>query len=137
MSKHTAVSGAIWFPNQRVIRTVLSGIIAAIPTLVVIAGVLADQWPVQWLLATVAALVAIQGVLTRVMAIPGVNAWLTGLGAGSAPREAALNVDGSYVVTTVPQSVTDAVLAAHADKTPEQKSADEQFAAGRLASGNA
>jgi hypothetical protein len=74
MGKHIAVQ-RVWYPNQRVI-----------PTVVAIVGILAAQWPAEWLVGTLAASVAIQGVLAKIMAVPGVNEWLTGLGAGSVPR---------------------------------------------------
>lgn len=86
MSKHVST---IWYPNQRVLRTIVQAVVAAVPTIVAIVGILADQWPAQWLVATSAAAVAIQGVLARIMALPGVDAWLTGIGLGSAPKSAA------------------------------------------------
>ncbi len=39
-----------------------------------------------WLLAVAAGIAAVAGIISRVMAIPGVNAWLTSLGVGAAPK---------------------------------------------------
>lgn len=85
MNRHAAIGP----PHQRVIRTVVQAVIAGVPTIVAIIGVVADQWPAEWLVATAGIAVAIQGVLARIMAIPTVDAWLTGLGLGSAPRAGA------------------------------------------------
>lgn len=72
--------------RQRVIRTVVQATLAALPSVVAIVGVLADRWPVEWLVVTAAVAVAIQGALARIMAIPDIDAWLTGIGLGSVPR---------------------------------------------------
>jgi hypothetical protein len=85
MNRHAAIGS----PHQRVIRTVVQAVIAGVPTVVAIIGVVADQWPAEWLVATAGIAVAIQGVLARIMAIPAVDAWLTRLGLGSAPRAVA------------------------------------------------
>lgn len=82
MNRHAAIGS----PHQRVIRTVVQAIIAGVPTVVAIIGVVADQWPAEWLVAAAGIAVAIQGALARIMAIPGVDAWLTGLGLGATPR---------------------------------------------------
>ena len=82
MNRHAAIGS----PHQRVIRTVVQAVIAGVPTIVAIIGVVADQWPAEWLGAPARTAGAIQGVLARIMAIPAVDAWLTGLGLGSAPR---------------------------------------------------
>lgn len=74
--------------RQRVIRTLVQVSIAAMPSVVAIIGVLADQWPAQWLVATAAIALAVQGALVRIMAVPGVDAWLTRIGLGSEPRPA-------------------------------------------------
>ena len=87
MSKHAAVP-VVWYPNQRVIRTVIQGVIGALPTVVAIVGILNDTWPAEWLAATLGLGIAIQGVLAKVMALPGVNDFLTSLGAGSVPKSA-------------------------------------------------
>ncbi|WP_162819107.1 hypothetical protein [Leifsonia aquatica] len=84
MNRHAAIGS----PHQRVVRTVVQAVIAGVPTIVAIIGVVADQWPAEWLVAAAGVAVAIQGALARIMAIPDVDAWLTGVGLGSAPRVA-------------------------------------------------
>lgn len=75
MPDHAAPT--IWFPNQRVLRTIATRLVSGVPTLVAIVGILAAQWPVEWLVATAAAGVTIQAALTKIIALPQVNAWLT------------------------------------------------------------
>lgn len=87
MAKHTAPA-PIWYPNQRVIRSTIQAIVGAVPTVVAIIGIIAAQWPSEWLVVTLGVGVAIQAVLTKIMALPGVNDWLTGIGAGTVPRDA-------------------------------------------------
>jgi len=67
----------IWYKNQRVLRTLLSGILGAIPVVVFILGSIAETWPVGWLTAAASAGLAIQLVITKIMTNPIVNAWLT------------------------------------------------------------
>lgn len=93
MGKHRTPPSLIWYPNQRVIRTVLSRLVAGIPTGVAIIGIVAAHWPAEWLLAAAAASISLQGLVTKIMAVPAVNAWLTGVGAGSVPRSATDDVD--------------------------------------------
>jgi hypothetical protein len=100
MSKHAAAP-AIWYPNQRVIRTVLQNIAAVLVTTAVVVGVvevaapqfldaLADVLPPAWYawgLGAVAFVGTVSGVLAKIMAIPLVNDFLTRFGAGSVPRK--------------------------------------------------
>lgn len=87
----------IWYKGQRVIRSVL----VTLPVLLVVANaslpLLADAFgktegvPVSVVIvvnAVVGGATVVVGVLTRIIAIPAVNAWLTKLGAGSVPRKA-------------------------------------------------
>lgn len=86
----------IWFASQRVLRTIVQ---VGIPAFVTFAGVLptiigALGLPVDgkvylWLVSTAAALTAVAAALTRVMAIPAVNTWLTSIGLGSVPKSVA------------------------------------------------
>lgn len=115
MSKH-ALTPQIWFPNQRVIRTVIQGVIGALPTVVAIVGILNDTWPATWLAATLALGVAIQGALAKIMALPGVNDWLTGLGAGSVPASV---VDG-----LVSQATADREAAAAREQLRDEPNTD-------------
>ncbi|UPL13001.1 hypothetical protein [Microbacterium galbinum] len=85
----------IWFPLQRVIRTAAAVLVAGsaiLATVVVIAPqvveAVADVLPgpvVAWLLGAIATLAAISAAISRVMAIPAVDAWLRKIGAGSTP----------------------------------------------------
>lgn len=101
------MSTPIQFPFQRAIRTFLQSvagtvlvIAAAIPALNTFAPqfleALQDILPPQWYaygLAAVGVIGVIAATLARVMAIPGVNEWLTKWGAGSTPAGAAFVTD--------------------------------------------
>lgn len=102
----------IWFPAQRVIRTVMQVVLAAaaiLAAVVVVApqildavgAVLPGSW-VAWLTGAVAVLAAVSATIARVMAIPAVDAWLKQFGAGSAPKGAVTHIDfdGSHVGLT-------------------------------------
>lgn len=93
--------GTIWFPNKRVIRTVLqtiTGIILALASglavfmlvapqvLEAVQEVLPPTWYV-WLVGFVAAVGTFAGVLAKIMAIPQVDLFLKNFGAGSAPAK--------------------------------------------------
>ncbi|MDR6867697.1 hypothetical protein J2Y69_002301 [Microbacterium resistens] len=135
--KGTSMS-KIWFPLQRAIRTAVQVIVAAaaiLATTVVvapqivtaIADVLPGSW-VAWLTGAIAALAAVSAAISRVMAIPAVDAWLKKLGAGSAPTGAVAYtpLDGEPVGLTRRQwrdLVTDPV------KSPEVASAVAEQAA--------
>ena len=96
----------IWFKWQRVIRTavqVIVGAAAVLATVVVVApqvlDALADVLPgpvVAWIGGAIAALTAVSAALSRVMAIPVVNAWLVKLGLGSAPKGAQVVHRGGF-----------------------------------------
>ncbi|WP_146236790.1 hypothetical protein [Curtobacterium sp. MCBD17_030] len=83
----------IWFSAQRVLRTVVQ---VGIPAFLTFAGVLpviidALGLPVDgkvylWLVSAAAVVTAVAAGLSRVMAIPTVNRWLTAVGLGSVPR---------------------------------------------------
>lgn len=93
----------IWFKTQRVIRTVIQVIITAAVTIVstiaviqliapqileALAEVLPPSW-IAWLSGAVAFMAVLAGALSKIMAIPQVNAWLTKFGAGSVPKSVA------------------------------------------------
>lgn len=84
MSKHAA-SGEIWFKNQRVWRTLFSGALALLSVAPVVLGIIDDQWPAELWTVAAAQILAVQAVVTRIMAIDQVDAWLTKLGLGSTP----------------------------------------------------
>lgn len=105
----------IWYKTQRVLRTALAVLVsgastfaAAVLTLQLVAPdiltelakILPASW-IAWLTATLATLVVVASVITRIMAIPGVNEWLTKVGLGSVPKRALTleqNADGTYVL---------------------------------------
>lgn len=96
----TPISGEIWFKSKRALRTAvqaLVGIAAALAAFVLIApqvlDAVADVLPDSWVAAVgafIAGAAAISAVLSRLMAIPAVDAWLKRLGLGSAPRSASV-----------------------------------------------
>lgn len=85
----------IWYKSQRVLRTAVA---VGIPAFLVFAGVLpqiitalglpVDSALYLWLLGLAAAVTAVASAITRLMAIPAVNAWLAQLGLGSVPKKA-------------------------------------------------
>lgn len=92
------MNDTIWYKAQRVLRTIVQVILAFLSVWAVIAviapqilteltTILPGPW-VAWLAGLVAAVTGIAGALSRIMAIPQVNAWLSRLGLGSAPRSA-------------------------------------------------
>jgi hypothetical protein len=97
-AEHVAPTGApeIWYKGKRVIRTLL----VSLPTLLVILNVslplFAQAFKVDGVPAAVygvangvvVVILVIVAVLTRIIAIPVVNSFLTKLGAGSVPASA-------------------------------------------------
>lgn len=86
----------IWYPIQRVLRTVVQALTATLTIwagfqlvapqiLAELAKILPGSW-IAWLAAAIAGISAVAGVLARIMAIPAVNRWLTKIGLGSVPR---------------------------------------------------
>lgn len=99
MADHAAKKIAvqdIWYRGQRVLRTVVQ---VGIPAFITFAGVLpliidALGLPVEsglylWLVGAAAVVTAVAAALSRVMAIPAVNEWLTKIGFGSVPKSVA------------------------------------------------
>lgn len=92
----TPAPPAIWYPWQRVIRTILAAIVVLVPilnaTLPLVASAFeADGVPPAVFLTVngiVAGCLVVLGVVSRLMAIPVVNDFLTKLGAGSVPKTA-------------------------------------------------
>src|SRR5690606_17601717 len=79
----------------RVLRTVIQvGIPAflafalALPLIIEALGLPVDSELRLWLVAVAAIVTAVAGAITRVMAIPAVNAWLVNVGLGSVPKSA-------------------------------------------------
>lgn len=103
MAKHEAPTAPIWFPNQRVWRTIFQYIAGTIiglfialttvqlfaPSVLEAAGeILPPSW-LAWLTGAIAFCGTLAGVLAKIMAIPVVNEWLSRYTPfGSAPRSA-------------------------------------------------
>lgn len=86
----------IWFKSQRVLRTIVQvGIpafitfAAVLPTIINALGLPVDGTVYLWLLSAAGVVTAVAGALSRVMAIPAVNEWLTHIGLGSEPKAVA------------------------------------------------
>lgn len=88
----------IWYKGQRVLRTGLQVILSFLSVWAVVAviapqildelaKILPGSW-VAWLAGAIASVTVVAGVLTRIMAIPAVNDWLTKIGLGSVPPTA-------------------------------------------------
>lgn len=85
----------IWYKGQRVIRTLAAVIIPAflsfalvLPAIIEAAGLPVDSELRLWLVGVGGGVTAVAAAITRIMAIPAVNAWLTKLGLGSVPAKA-------------------------------------------------
>jgi len=85
-----------WAKTQRVFRTVFQVLTATLSVwagfaviapqiLDELAKILPGPW-VVWLASVIAAITVVAGVLSRIMAIPAVNAWLTRVGLGTVPK---------------------------------------------------
>lgn len=105
----------IWFSTQRVLRTIVQvGIPAFItfagvlPTIISALGLEVDSTVYLWLLSAAAVVTAVAGALSRVMAIPAVNEWLTHIGLGSVPKAAAQRqADAERVGEVSPPQIVD------------------------------
>lgn len=89
----------IWFKPQRVLRTIVQALIILVPlangVALAAAGYLQEQthlvipgWVFLVLNGVVAVTALVMGLVARVMAVPGVNDWLTRIGLGSVPKSA-------------------------------------------------
>ena len=85
----------IWFKTQRALRTAVQvgiptflSLALVIPQIIEALGLPADNELRLWLVAVAAGITAVAAAITRIMAIPGVNAWLTNIGLGSVPKSA-------------------------------------------------
>lgn len=103
----------IWYKAQRVLRTIVAVIIPAflgfavlLPQLIDALGLPDDSTLRIWLLGIAAAVTAVAAAITRIMAIPAVNAWLTKVGLGSVPKSAVRTspVTGSVQVLPDPKA---------------------------------
>lgn len=104
----TPVVEDIWYKSQRVLRTLVQVGIPAfltfalvLPQIIDALGLPVDGPVYLWLIGAAGVVTAIAGALSRIMAIPAVNAWLTKVGLGSVPKAAAASGDGSLASLTV------------------------------------
>ncbi|GAA3591876.1 hypothetical protein GCM10022198_14780 [Klugiella xanthotipulae] len=73
--------------RQRVLRGLLQVVVSLLPILPQLREIVLGTWSSQWLVATMGQLIAIQVVLTQIMAIPAVDGWLGRLGLGKETRD--------------------------------------------------
>lgn len=103
----------IWYKGKRVLRTIVQtaipsflGFALVLPAIIEALGLPADNELRLWLLAVAAGVTAVAGAISRVMAIPAVNAWLIKIGLGSVPKDAVVVTPstGSVAVVKDPNS---------------------------------
>lgn len=93
----TADAARPWYPIQRALRSIVGALVVLVPLVNGVAAAaiayLTAQTDVQippvvfvWLNAIVAATALVIGLVSRIMAVPGVNGFLTRLGLGTAPK---------------------------------------------------
>jgi hypothetical protein len=73
----TATPTQVANPNRTTLRSVVQLLVAfglAAPEIV---AIVLGYWDPQWLALAGAQIIAVHGAVTRIMAIPGVNAWIT------------------------------------------------------------
>lgn len=78
----------IWFPNQRAWRTAFTTALTVLPLVPQVIAIVQGQWGAEWLSGVAVQAVAINTALTRIIAIPAINDWLTKVGLGSVPPSA-------------------------------------------------
>lgn len=111
----TIVVQDIWYPVQRVIRTIIQVGIPAfltfalvLPQIIAALGLPLDSAVYLWLVGAAAVVTAIAAALSRIMAIPAVNTWLTKISAGSVPKKVAEREAVAQQVGAVsPPQITD------------------------------
>ena len=98
-AKALAAAAAPWYPVQRALRSIVGALVVLVPLVNGVAAAaiayLTSQTDVSippvvfvWLNAIVAGTALIIGLVSRIMAVPGVNAALTKIGLGTAPASA-------------------------------------------------
>lgn len=85
---HSTPTPAIWFKNKRVLRTLFSGILTGVVVVPQLLAIIGDAWPSETLSLVLIQSLALQGVITRVMANDTINVLLSNIGLGSAPKGA-------------------------------------------------
>ena len=78
----------IWYPWQRALRTAFTTILTVLPLVPQVIAIIQGQWEAEWLTAIGVQAVAINTALTRIIAIPAVNTFLTKIGLGARPARA-------------------------------------------------
>lgn len=78
----------IWYPWMRVARTAFTTVLTILPLIPQVIAIVQGQWEAEWLTAVAVQAVAINSALTRIIAIPAVNTFLTKIGLGSVPPSA-------------------------------------------------
>lgn len=118
----TPVVQDIWYQGQRVLRTLVQvgipaflGFALVLPQIIGSLGLPVDGALYGWLLGAAGVVTAVAGALSRVMAIPAVNAWLVKVGLGSVPASAATDTSDSAdalpdEVNPDPDAVSDGAL---------------------------
>lgn len=107
-----AAAVAPWYPVQRALRSIVGALVVLVPLVNGVAAAaiayLTSQTDVSippvvfvWLNAIVAGSALIIGLVSRIMAVPGVNAALTKVGLGTAPKSAVVleaDESGTYAL---------------------------------------
>ena len=99
MSGSTPEVPPIWFPIQRVLRTIVQALIVLVPAANALALAVVDYLDTQtdvtvpgWVFLVLNSVIVgsafVMGLVARIMAVPGVNDWLTKIGLGSVPKSA-------------------------------------------------
>jgi len=123
----------IWFQAQRVLRTLVQVGIPSfltfalvLPQIISALGLPVDSSLYLWLLTAAGVVTAVATGLSRVMAIPAVNVWLTSIGLGSVPKAAAVRqAEAEKVTADSPPQITDGSDFAPAGTSPAPSPSDK------------
>ena len=63
-------------PNRTTRRSIFQLVIAIASAAPIIVPIILGAWSPEWLVAALGQVLAVHGVVTRIMAIPGVNEWI-------------------------------------------------------------
>ena len=111
-AKLLAAATAPWYPVQRALRSIIGALVVLVPLVNGLAAAavayLTSQTDVAippvvfvWLNAIIAGTALVIGLVSRLMAAPGVNAFLQRLGLGTAPKDAVVlerDESGAYAL---------------------------------------
>lgn len=111
MAETTPTVPDIWYKAQRVLRTIVQTAIPAfltfalvLPQIIEALGLPVTSELYGWLIGLAAGVTAVAAAITRIMAIPAVNAFLVKIGLGSVPKSAlepVAAVDGKVIANVV------------------------------------